>query len=77
MRKYLLLLLAGVAAPSLAAADPGDNNNHRWNRDSGQQSKSEDHGDRSGRRGRETCTAAETVIQRHFIWRGATRDVTL
>ena len=52
MRKYLLVLLAGVAAPALAAADPGDNN-HRWNRDSGQQSKSEDHGDRSGNGGRQ------------------------
>ena len=49
MRKYLLFLLAGVAAPALAAADPGDNdNNHRWHHDSGQPSKAEDHGDRSG-----------------------------
>jgi len=50
MRTYLLVLLAGVAAPALAAADPGDNNNHRHH-DSGQQSKSEDHGDRSGGNG--------------------------
>ena len=50
MRKYLLALLAGVAAPALAAADPGDND-HRSHRDSGQQSKSEDHGDRSGGNG--------------------------
>ncbi|HEX6660678.1 MAG TPA: RcnB family protein [Sphingomicrobium sp.] len=46
MRKYLLVLLAGVAAPAIAAADPGDNN-HRWHHDSGQQSQSEDRGDRS------------------------------
>ena len=53
MRKYFLLLLAGVAAPALAAADPGDNNdNHRWHHDSGQQSKPEDHGDRAGNGGR-------------------------
>ena len=51
MRKYLLLLLAGVAAPALAAADPGDNDNHRWHHDAGQQSKPEDHGDRSGGNG--------------------------
>lgn len=51
MRKYLLVLLAGVAAPALAAADPGDNNNHRWHHDSAQQSKPEDHGDRSSGNG--------------------------
>ena len=51
MRKYLLFLLAGVAAPALAAADPGDNDNHRWHHDSGQPSKAEDHGDRSGGNG--------------------------
>jgi len=48
MRKYLLFLLAGVAAPALAAADPGDNDNHRWHHDSGQQSQSENRGERSG-----------------------------
>lgn len=49
MRKYLLALLVGVAAPALAAADPGDNN-HRWqHRDSAQQSKSEDRGERGDR----------------------------
>ncbi len=48
MRKYLLALLAGVAAPAIAAADPGDNNSHRWHHDSAEQSQSENRGDRSG-----------------------------
>ena len=50
MRKYLLFLLAGVAAPALAAADPGDNDNHRWHHDSGQQNQSEDRGDHNSDR---------------------------
>jgi hypothetical protein len=43
MRKFLaFVLLAGVAAPALAAADPGDHQGWRSHRDSAQQSNSDD-----------------------------------
>jgi hypothetical protein len=42
MRKVLaLLLLAGVSAPALAAADPGDNNRFHANREARQEARSE------------------------------------
>jgi Ni/Co efflux regulator RcnB len=47
MRKYLLLLLAGAAAPALSAPDSGDRHGWQSRHEWGTQSKSEDRGDRS------------------------------
>jgi len=51
MRKFVaLLLLAGSAAPAMAAADPGDTIRAHANRDRGQQGRSEAHDERPANR---------------------------
>jgi hypothetical protein len=49
MRKvFALLLLAGISAPALAAADPGDNDRVHANREARQEARAEARAERSG-----------------------------